>query len=67
MEAMKKEYPETQFSVFVTILTSPTLISNLQEKNIKVTGTVRQNRIDKCPLMDVKSVKKQQRDYYDYR
>ncbi|CAG5000277.1 unnamed protein product [Parnassius apollo] len=36
-------------------------------KNIKVTGTVRQNRIDKCPLMDVKSVKNQKRGYYDYR
>ncbi|CAG5023598.1 unnamed protein product [Parnassius apollo] len=60
MEAMKKEYPETQFSVFCdNFFTSPTLISNLQDKNIKVTGTVRQNRIDKCPLMDVKSVKKE--------
>ncbi|CAG5047569.1 unnamed protein product [Parnassius apollo] len=67
MEAMQKESPETQFSVFCdNFFTSPTLISNLQDKNIKVTGTMRQNRIDKCPLMDVKSVKKQQRGYYDY-
>jgi hypothetical protein len=52
-------YTNTAFSVYCdNFFTSPTLLSNLQDKNIKVTGTVRQNRTDNCPLADVKICKK---------
>lgn len=67
-EAVKSHYPETQFSVFCdNFFTSPSLLSNLQDKNIKITGTVRKDRVDKCPLKDNKSVKKEKRGFFDYR
>lgn len=65
---VKTEYPDTPFSVYCdNFFTCPSLLSSLQEKNVKITGTARQNRIDKCPLMDAKSCKKQPRGFYDYR
>ena len=67
-KAVQNVYPDCAFSVFCdNFFTSPSLLSNLQTKNIKITGTVRQNRVDKCPLLDVKSFKKKPRGFYDYR
>ncbi|XP_035455963.2 piggyBac transposable element-derived protein 3-like [Spodoptera frugiperda] len=68
MNTVKTEYPETLFSVYCdNFFTAPSLLSSLQENNVKITGTARQNRIDKCPLIDAKSCKKQPRGFYDYR
>lgn len=65
---VKSEFPDTQFSVYCdNFFTSPGLLSALKSSNVKITGTVRQNRVDKCPLMEVKSCKKQARGFYDYR
>lgn len=67
-EAIKIVYPDSSFSVYCdNFFTSPSLLSNLQRKNVKITGTARQNRVDKCPLLDVKSFKKEARGFYDYR
>ncbi|KAL0830047.1 hypothetical protein ABMA28_003505 [Loxostege sticticalis] len=67
-ESVKEVFPKHTFSVFCDIFfTSPSLLSKLQDKNVKVTGTARQNSVDKCPLKDVKSFKKEPRGSYDYR
>ena len=39
----------------------------LQRKNMKATGTIRENRCKKCPIMDCKTMKKKERGLIDYR
>lgn len=61
-------YPDTKFSIYCdNFFTSPSLLSNLKDKGVYITGTVRQNRTDNCPLLDIKSCKKHPRGFYDYR
>lgn len=68
MNTLQKTYPNTEFSVYCdNFFTSPSLLSALQANRVKITGTVRQNRVDHCPLKDVKACKKEQRGYYDYK
>lgn len=63
-----REYPDAAFSVYCdNFFTNPQLLENMQKKGFSVTGTVRSNRTDKCPLMDEKIIKKKDRGYYDYR
>jgi hypothetical protein len=46
--------------------TSPRLLDNLKEKGISVTGTVRVNRMEKCPLKAPEFVKKENRGFHDH-
>lgn len=46
---------------------SPTLIDHLSHKGFNITGTVRSNRTDKCPLTDIKSFKKCKRGAFEYK
>ena len=39
----------------------------LTERSISTSGTVRINRTNKCPLSTDDNLKKQDRDFYDYR
>ena len=39
----------------------------LNQVGFRATGTMRKNRIIKCPLMDVKDMKKKERGSYDFR
>jgi hypothetical protein len=59
----------TAFSVYCdNFFTSPTFLNKLQDKNIKVTSPIRQNRTDNyCPLADVKIFKKCPRGFYNHR
>ena len=43
------------------------LVDKLTEKKIGATGTVRENRIEKCPITGVKEMKKKERGTYDYQ
>ena len=47
--------------------TSAKLVNRLTEDHIGVVGTVRSNRIDKCPLMDANDMKKTERGTISYR
>ncbi|CAK1585629.1 unnamed protein product [Parnassius mnemosyne] len=68
MTEIQNVYKETRFSVFCdNFFTGLPLITAMKEKNILVTGTVRSNRTDKCPLKDEKLCKKEQRGYHDSR
>lgn len=51
---------------FDNFFTSLSLIKELTLRKIKATGTVRENRIAKCPLTDTKTFKKQQRGAFEY-
>lgn len=67
-ESVRNIYPDNKFSIYCdNFFTSPSLLTNLQGNNVKITGTVRQNRVDKCPLKDVKAFKKEPRGFYDFR
>ncbi|CAG5000412.1 unnamed protein product [Parnassius apollo] len=68
MTEIQNVYKETRFSVFCdNFFTGLPLITAMKEKNILVTGTVRSNRTDKCPLKYEKLCKKEQRGYHDSR
>ena len=51
---------------FDNFFTSLRLINYLSGKNVKATGTVRVNRVEKCPLSSVNAMKKTCRGTYDY-
>ena len=50
---------------FDNIFTSYDLLVHLKSLNIKATGTVRENRLKRCPLMDTKLMKKTPRETHD--
>ena len=52
---------------FDNFFTGLNLLHFLSGKNILATGTVRANRVDKCPLLPVDKMKKADRGTYDYR
>lgn len=43
------------------------LVEELTKRNMGVTGTIRENRTGKCPLLGNKEMKKKERGVYDYR
>ena len=51
---------------FDNFFTSLKLINMLSSKNIRATGTVRPNRVEKCPLVAPEVLKKQKRGTFDY-
>ncbi|KAI4456626.1 transposase is4 [Holotrichia oblita] len=42
------------------------LVAALTERGIGYTGTIKSNRIEKCPIISEKDMKKKERGYYDY-
>lgn len=53
--------------VFDNFFTSVKLLSVLKDMGLKGTGTVRENRTDKCPLISVKELKRKPRGFHDFR
>ena len=45
--------------------TSLRLVQHLQNENIKITGTIQSNRLDKCPILPPKLLEKESRGFYD--
>ncbi|CAG5022000.1 unnamed protein product [Parnassius apollo] len=43
------------------------LVHELTERGFRVTGTIRENRSGKCPLLSNKEAKTKERGFYDYR
>ncbi|XP_009239800.3 piggyBac transposable element-derived protein 1 isoform X1 [Pongo abelii] len=52
---------------FDSFFTSVKLLSALKKKGVRATGTIRENRTEKCPLMNVEHMKKMKRGYFDFR
>ncbi|GFQ83331.1 chimeric ERCC6-PGBD3 protein [Trichonephila clavata] len=59
--------PEEHCFYFDNFFTSFDLLKNLKERNIPATGTVRCNRMNKCPIKTDKEMKKEFRGAFDYR
>ena len=65
MSKMPKGLP---YRVFVdNFFTSAHLLDHLKVRGILLTGTVRANRMEKCPLKEVDQLKKECRGAYDHR
>ncbi|CAH2101108.1 unnamed protein product [Euphydryas editha] len=47
--------------------TNYNLLVDLKREGYRATGTIRENRIKKCPLRSTKEMKKEDRASYDYR
>uniref|UniRef100_A0A8C0ZLD5 SCAN box domain-containing protein n=1 Tax=Castor canadensis TaxID=51338 RepID=A0A8C0ZLD5_CASCN len=52
---------------FDSFFTSVKLMSALKKKGVRATGSIRDNRTDKCPLMTAENMKKMKRGYFDFR
>ncbi|XP_008481385.1 piggyBac transposable element-derived protein 3-like [Diaphorina citri] len=67
---LKREYPKMEFSLyFDNFFSSLAVIHKLKEDGFGATGTIRENRLQKCPLMDTKEMKKSKcdRGTFDYK
>lgn len=52
---------------FDNLFTSIPLLEELKSRNVKGTGTIRDNRVDSCPLPKKKDLRKKERGWYDFR
>ncbi|XP_078224191.1 piggyBac transposable element-derived protein 1 isoform X4 [Callithrix jacchus] len=52
---------------FDSFFTSVKLLSALKKKGVRATGTILENRTEKCPLMNVEHMKKMERGYFDFQ
>ena len=43
------------------------MLSDLDKKGFRATGTMRKDRVIKCSLIDMKQMKRKERGSYDYR
>ncbi|KAK2506285.1 hypothetical protein MC885_003428 [Smutsia gigantea] len=51
---------------FDSFFTSVKLVSALKKKGVRATGTIRENRTEKCPLMNAEHMKKMKKGYFDF-
>ncbi|XP_065320355.1 piggyBac transposable element-derived protein 3-like [Gordionus sp. m RMFG-2023] len=65
LKALQK--PNYHKIYFDNFFTSFKLLSYLKQMGYFATGTVRDNRIEHCPVKSIKVVAKKERGYYDYR
>ncbi|XP_008581641.1 PREDICTED: piggyBac transposable element-derived protein 1-like [Galeopterus variegatus] len=52
---------------FDSFFTSVKLMSALKKKGVRATGTICENRTEKCPLMNAEHMEKMKRGYFDFR
>ena len=60
------EYPSNQSVYFDNIFLSYQLISALDKRFFQAIGTMRKDRVMKCPLIDIKQIKRKERVSHDY-
>ena len=61
------ENPHSYTVFFDNLFTDYPLLVHLRNLGFQATGTMRENRLSKCPLKDSKLFKKEKRGSYDYR
>ena len=49
------------------MFTDYSLLEHLQNLGFQSTGTIRENRLNKCPVKDAKQLKKEKRVTYNFR
>ncbi|XP_029800778.1 piggyBac transposable element-derived protein 1 [Suricata suricatta] len=52
---------------FDSFFTSVKLVSALKKKGVRATGTIRENRTEKCPLMNTEDMKKMKKGYFEFQ
>ena len=57
--------PNSHCIYFDNFFTSHALLKKLKEMQFRASGTIRENRTEKCPLMDDKKMSKKERGFYD--
>jgi hypothetical protein len=62
----KVNEPSSHIIFFDNYFTSYDLISTLRKSGFRATGTLRENRSKKCPLLSTKEMKKKDRGYFEY-
>jgi len=63
-----RKLPQLNYCLYIdNYFTSLRLLDQLRNDHIAVVGTVRANRVEKCPLKDVSLMKKDERGTFDYR
>jgi len=63
-----QKLPKLNYCLYIdNYFTSLKLLDQLRRDNIATLGTVRSNRIEKCPLKDAALMKKDDRGSYDFR
>lgn len=60
------QHPKDHIVFFDNFFTNYDLLVYLKETQFRATGTMRQNRTKKCPLVEYKNMKKKLRGEYDY-
>lgn len=62
------ELPPAKYQLyFDNFFISPKILDRLREKGFRATGTIRKNRLEKCPLSTPEEMKRQSRGMYDFR
>ncbi|XP_035216951.1 piggyBac transposable element-derived protein 3-like [Stegodyphus dumicola] len=59
------EDPKSHRVYFDNFFTSHALLKKLKELKFRASGTIRENRTEKCPIMDDKKMSKKERGFYD--
>ncbi|XP_073080366.1 piggyBac transposable element-derived protein 1 [Manis javanica] len=52
---------------FDSFFTSVKLVAALKKKGVRATGTIHENRTEKCPLMNAEHMKKMKKGYFDFQ
>lgn len=67
-DVLRKIDAQAHFHLFFdNFFTSIPLIDELGQRNFKATGTIRENRVSRCPLPSNKEMKKSERGSYQYK
>lgn len=69
-KVLKEQYPNMSFSLyFDNFFTTIPLMTYLAEQNFGATGTIRENRLKNCPLMNTQEMKKKKyaRGTFDFK
>lgn len=61
------EDPDSYFIYFDNFFSSHALLITLKEMGFRATGTIRENRIAKCPIKSTKELEKSARGTYDFQ
>lgn len=61
------QVPQSRTVFFDNLFTGYELLVHLRNIGFQATGTMRKNRLNKCPLKGTNEMKKQKRGSYDYR
>ena len=67
IDRLEEEFPDTKFSLYSdNYFISARLIEEITRRDHFTTGTVRSNRVEKCPFMNTKQFEKKNRGLWEH-